>query len=161
MDAETYQIGDQVRLKGIALTLLTRGTVDRGGVLLTVEDTTGYADGNPILVQGAGPLGSDLLTTIVQITGSVITLTAAATTLVQRARVGKPTNATTSVCRVRKPDQSFVTPDPTVSNPSPGVYTATVDPDLAGDWYYRFVFTGTAKTAGQQRFVVAEQRVAS
>jgi hypothetical protein len=156
MDAERYQIGDQVSLKGIALTSLTRGTVEKDSTLLTVEDASGYANTNPILVRGAGPLGSDLVTTVASVSGSVITLAAAASLLVQRAVVGKPTNAT-AVCKVRKPDHSVLTPS--LSNPSTGVYVATVDPDIAGDWLYRFDFTGAAKAAGEQRFVVAERRV--
>lgn len=55
---------------------------------------------------------------------------------------GTLTNATV-VIAVTKPDGTAVTPAPTVSNPSTGVYTASVSVDQAGPWIYVWTMSGT------------------
>lgn len=44
--------------------------------------------------------------------------------------------------------------DPELQKLSTGVYSATVEPDDDGDWYYRFYSTGTGKASGENRFNV-------
>ncbi len=61
------------------------------------------------------------------------------------------TNATVTLT-LTKPDGT--NPAASVSNPSTGVYQATVVPDQAGEWLYRWKATGTANTAEDGAFLV-------
>jgi hypothetical protein len=61
------------------------------------------------------------------------------------------TNATVALT-LTAPDGTH--PAASVSNASTGVYTATVAPDQAGEWTYRWVATGTATTAEDGAFLV-------
>lgn len=54
---------------------------------------------------------------------------------------GTLTNATVAVA-VTMPDGTAVTPAPTVSNPSTGVYTASVSVTQAGPWVYVWTMSG-------------------
>ncbi|MGE5830144.1 MAG: hypothetical protein ACM30G_17550 [Micromonosporaceae bacterium] len=54
---------------------------------------------------------------------------------------GTLTDATVAVA-VTKPDGTLVTPAPTVSHPSTGVYTANVTVDTAGPWTYVWTMSG-------------------
>lgn len=156
--ANSYDIGDTVELIAWALAKPTVGSIDAGKTALTVRDASGYAASDPILVRAAGPAGADLVTTVNSVAGNVLTLAAAAAATVLEQRVGKPTAATATVS-VRKPDGSSVTPAPTASSPQTGKYVATVDPDQAGDWWYRVAFTGAIKAAAEGLFLVLPRRV--
>lgn len=61
------------------------------------------------------------------------------------------TNATVSLV-ITKPDGT--NPAASVSNPSTGIYQATIATDLAGEWTYRWVATGAATTAEDGSFLV-------
>jgi len=61
------------------------------------------------------------------------------------------TNATVALT-LTKPDGT--NPAASVSNPSTGVYQATVAPDQAGEWTFRWVATGAATTAEDGAFLV-------
>jgi hypothetical protein len=74
------------------LVLVTRGSMSVGQNDLVVRDPTGYTIADPILVVGAGAVGSDLSTTIGSIAGSVLSLAAPALTTVTAAMCGKLQN---------------------------------------------------------------------
>lgn len=63
------------------------------------------------------------------------------------------------ICTVRAPGGTESAPE--VSNPEPGVYTATVEPDASGTWYYRFAGTdGSGNLVAQEKdFVVKVRKV--
>jgi uncharacterized protein YfaS (alpha-2-macroglobulin family) len=63
------------------------------------------------------------------------------------------------VCRVKKPDGTLLNPNPVVTSPSTGVFKAIVDPDAAGEWWYRFEGTGGTKAAGEGVFKVRDRKV--
>ncbi len=63
----------------------------------------------------------------------------------------------TVTCAVRAPDG---TPSaPSVSKAATGVYTATVLPDAAGVWFYRFAGTGAYVAAEEGTFLIRRRRV--
>jgi hypothetical protein len=155
-DPNEYDVGDQITLQAIFLANPTLGTIAAQQTTLTLADPTGYANSDPILVAGAGPLGADLVTTIASITGSSAVLAKAASTDVERADVGKPTNATVA-CTVHQPDATTTTPG--ASQVSTGQYQASFTAAQSGEHYYRFVASGAAAGAEEGHFVVRPSRV--
>lgn len=61
------------------------------------------------------------------------------------------TNATVALT-VTKPDGS--TQNPSINNAATGKYVATVAPDQAGEWLYKWTATGAATTAEDGAFIV-------
>lgn len=100
--------------------------------------------------------------------GDAITLTAAFTSraLTRKEREtflsagtlpeGVGVEPTAVTCTVRSP--SDVNTEPEVSGED-GIYTATVQPELAGTWSYAFDGTGAQIAAGEGSFKVREQAV--
>ncbi len=74
-------------------------------------------------------------------------------TFTVRDEAGALINATTTIV-VTKPDGTTVTPAPTITNVSIGIYTAVVAPDQVGTWLYRWAATGAATTAEDGQFYV-------
>jgi len=74
-------------------------------------------------------------------------------TFTVRDEAGALINATTAIV-VTKPDSTTVTPAPTITNVSTGIYTAIVAPDQVGTWLYRWAATGAATTAEDGQFYV-------
>lgn len=70
---------------------------------------------------------------------------------------GSPVQPTTVTCTVKAP--SGMTTSSSVTNTS-GTYSAEVEPDEQGAWYYRFAGTGTYVAAGEGTFRVRRRRVA-
>jgi hypothetical protein len=70
---------------------------------------------------------------------------------------GTPQDATTVVLTVTAPDGTISTP--TVAHPSTGTYTATVTPDSAGMWGFRWQATGSGVAAEDGAFLVRRQGV--
>lgn len=158
MSAPTvYDRGDDVILRFVWTTLETRGAIQAGATALLVEDPAGYAQDDPILVEGAGPLGSDLVTTVAAIAGHTITLEAEADTSVGRAEVGKLTNPTGPAGKVLKPNGTTATV--VVAAVSVGIWEGTFAPDESGEHWYSGTGTGPAKARGERNFLVAEPRV--
>ncbi len=79
-------------------------------------------------------------------------------TLTFEVRVaGVLTNATTKTIVVTKPDGTTLSPAPTITSPSTGLYSADVYPDAAGEWLYRwaaFDAGGLAMAARDDFFMV-------
>lgn len=68
-----------------------------------------------------------------------------------------PVEPTTVTCTVKAP--SGATTSPSVTNTS-GTYSAEVDPDEQGAWYYRFTATGSYVAAEEGTFRVRRRQVA-
>ncbi len=153
---KVYDIGDSIELFGYFTQNNTIGAVDAGSTALTVQDATGYAGSDAIIVYGAGDVGGDLITAVSSVSGNTITLAATAKTSVIRAQVGELV-AGTVTCTVRKPDGTSSTPS--VSNLGTGRYKATFDAETAGQHFYRFASTGSVKAGEEREFVVRERRV--
>ncbi len=66
---------------------------------------------------------------------------------------GNPINATVSIV-VTKPDNTPVSPAPSISNPVTGTYTAVVAPDQTGMYVYKWTAVGAAVTAEDGSFFV-------
>lgn len=60
----------------------------------------------------------------------------------------------TMACIVYKPDQTQISPAPTVARVSLGAYTAQFTPDVQGYWQYVFTGTSTAPGRGRSRIWV-------
>jgi len=71
---------------------------------------------------------------------------------------GDLTNATV-VIAVTKPDGTVVTPAPTVSNPSTGVYTADITTDQAGTWLLVWTASGALVAVKDDQFSVVAARL--
>jgi hypothetical protein len=56
---------------------------------------------------------------------------------------------------VYKPDETVVSPAPSLAHPSTGTYTAQFTVDQAGWWQYIFSSTLTAPGAGRKKFYVS------
>ena len=58
---------------------------------------------------------------------------------------------------IKKPDGSVV--ELTPSEDSEGVFSAEVEPDTAGDWWYSFDGEGGLQASEERRFVVRQRQV--
>lgn len=156
--ASGYEVGDTVRLKAVVLTQRTRGSIDSGSSALSVASSAGYANGDAILVEGAGPEGSDLVTTVSAIAGATITLADAARTTVRRATVGKLTDPTPSppTFTLLKPDRTSSAP--AVTREAVGRFVADVVVDQHGTHHWRANGGGAAPGAGESAFTVKHSR---
>jgi hypothetical protein len=70
-------------------------------------------------------------------------------TVVVNATTGTPTNATMTIVVV-KPDNSVVTPAPTINNPSTGAYNADIDTTLPGN--YRVTWAAAGAVVGKDEY---------
>lgn len=66
------------------------------------------------------------------------------------------TDPTGVTCRVLTPDGDEETP--AVERVSQGLYTAEVEPTVAGRWFYRFEGEGALVAAGENLFLVSQSR---
>jgi uncharacterized repeat protein (TIGR01451 family) len=73
----------------LALTTTT-GSVNAGGVILTVASANNIAKGHTLVIAGAGAAGTDLSATVEKVSGTSITLSNAASVTVSGATVSKP-----------------------------------------------------------------------
>ena len=157
---ETFDEGNQVVTRATCLTPHTIGSIAEGSLALTVRDPTGFANGNPILVAGAGPEGAHLVTTIASVAGHVLTLAAVASATVSRVTVGKPTNPSTVVFTDRHRDAdpvAYTHPNAAITNPSTGIWELRRIND-EGDWTVHFQGTGTCHCAGVDDYRVKRAR---
>jgi hypothetical protein len=155
----SYDQGQPITLVSWFLAGATVGQMTAGQTTLLVRDPSGLsASGAPILVRGAGAVDGDLSTTVVgAISGQQLTLAAAASTSVQRALVGTPTDPTSVVCTVRLPDRTKVTVS--AAKAVTGKWLATYVPATDGDFFYRFTGSGALVADGWRQFVVRPERV--
>lgn len=72
-------------------------------------------------------------------------------TVVVNAATGLPVNATMTLA-VTKPDNSLLTPTPTISNPSTGAYNADVDTVLAGNHRIKWTAAGAVVGVDEYQF---------
>lgn len=86
--------------------------------------------------------------------GDVITLRATF-----RDAAGALANPGAVALAVRKPDGTLVTPAPTPTEASVGVWQHAIAPDQSGWWTYRFIGTGANAAAEEARFFVRTPRV--
>lgn len=162
MLANVYVEGNQVKIRGWFVTPHTIGRCDAGSNLVTVADPDGLSVSDPVVLEGAGPEGTHLVTTVSAINGSVVTIATAATTAVKWVVVGKLTDPTTITFRVKKPDgttESFAVPHSQITSPQDGVFVLTYDPAASGTYWYDVKGTGTAKGAAQGSFNVADGEI--
>jgi len=74
---------------------------------------------------------------------------------------GALTDPTQVAVRVVKPSGTAVSPDPTPTRASTGVYTATVSPAAGEDgvWRYLWQGKGAVQAAGEREFIVRKATV--
>lgn len=158
---DEFRIGEVARLRLLTLTDRTVGAITAGSTLLTVTDASAYANGNPICVEGAGPAGADLFTTVQSVDGTVITLAAAAQTTVRgaeprRPNVGKPANPTNPRIRIKKPNGDVVTP--AIVNDAQGRHHSDYTVDQEGPYAVAADGAGAAAGWGESSFVGVKTR---
>jgi hypothetical protein len=151
--------GNSVKVVVYTLTPHTLGSIRAGQQTLIVRDADGFADSDPVLVEGAGALGGDLLTSISAVSGNTITLADAARESVSRARVGRRVDPSTAEFKLKRPDgtiDTFTHPDPAIAHPVAGKYVLTYTPPPSplrhGLYLVRFVGTGVAAGAEELAF---------
>lgn len=164
MLANVYVEGSQLKIKAWFLTPHTVGTCQAGSAQVTVADTSGLAAPDPVVLEGAGPNGLHLVTTITSITGQVVTIALAASTSVKWAAFGKLADPTGPTFKVEEPSGTLVTktyPDAAIVKPQVGVFVLTYDPPVSGDgtYAYRVEGTGAAKGAAEGAFRIASSRI--
>jgi hypothetical protein len=156
---QTYDVGQEITLRGLFLTGATIGTILKSQTLLLVQDSSALTltGGSPIFVQGAGAVGGDLRTTVVSSSAAGIVLADAALSDARLALVGTPTDPTAVTCKVSLPDgtESTISASGVVT----GRWEATFTPTLDGDHYYRFTGTGAATADAWRKFTVRPERV--
>lgn len=72
---------------------------------------------------------------------------------------GAPTNPTAVTLRLKKPDETFVTPNPTHVSDGSGVYHYDVPITAAGPWVPKWFGTGAVNTAEPGEFYVTRDAV--
>lgn len=89
--------------------------------------------------------------------GDLVRMTGALTTA-----DGTAVDPTALVCKVKKPSGTVTTltygTDAFPVRSAAGTYYAEVTADEAGEWWYRFVSTGTGQAAEEERFYVRESQ---
>lgn len=156
---ETYVEGSQVVTRAKCMTPHTIGSVAKNSTQLTVQDPTGFATGNTILVAGAGPEGGDLVTTIT-VAGNVFTLATTASETVRRVLVGKLVNPGTVTFTARNGDATpatYLNGGAEVTNPSVGVWELRLIND-EGEWQIHFQGTTPCHCAGETGYRIPHAR---
>lgn len=72
------------------------------------------------------------------------------------------TDPTAVTLKVKDPSGSIDTytyAGSSVTRSAAGVYYKDISLDEAGDWYYRWIGTGTVETAEEERFAVRKSRI--
>lgn len=156
LPTQTYDVGDLVTLSCIVLTGATLGTIFTRQATLTVQDASGFAQGDPIFVVRAGAVGGDLTTSIASIDGDILSLHDPAGTSATLTRVGKLQSPTTVECLVREPNGNIGT---VVNSGSQGKFTANFAVTQSGDHFVRWIGAGAAVGAQERQFFVQEERV--
>lgn len=165
MGHELYSEGQQVRLIAYFLRPHTEGSILAGEVALTVVDPTGLLSSDPVFLEGAGPVGSDLVTTIASIAGNVVTLATAAGTSVELARFGKRVNPTTLEFKVKRPPRAggstdtYTQASPEVTNPLVGRWELLYSPASHGTYKWAGKGTGTAAGRDVDSFTVERDEI--
>lgn len=160
-----YTEGNRIKLTAWFLAPHTRGSVVAGSTAVTVVDPTGFAAGDPVFLEGAGPEGGDLVTTIATVAGNVVTLVDAASNSVDLSRFGKRITPTAITFRVKQPPRAggsievFVVPDAQITNPVTGKYVLEYTPPSHGTYRWRSEGTGTAVGAEEDSFVVERSEI--
>jgi hypothetical protein len=150
-------LNDSRTLRVVFTTNETTGSITAGETALTVASVTGYANGDTVVVTGAGPGGTNLVTTISSISGRVLTLASAATITVKNAAVGEATDPTTVTLRLRNPAGTVTTYTyalAEITKDGVGQYSKAVTFDSAGYWNYRYEGTGTVPATEEATLLV-------
>jgi hypothetical protein len=84
--------------------------------------------------------------------GDRVTLTA------EFSEAGAPVDPTTVTCHVTDPDGTTIELD-VEAGLYPGSYSAEVEPDMRGTWWYRFAGVGGYQAAEEGTFFIRKQQV--
>lgn len=142
----------------------TTGSGDAGSTSLTVADPSGLAVADTFVVEGAGALGADHVTTIAAIAGNVLTLAAALQTTVELTPCGRrvdPDTITFTVKRQTSADAAVAYvygTAPEATKDSTGVYELALTPG-EGVWHVHVQGTGAAYAADETSFEIHHSRV--
>ena len=160
-----YTEGNRIKLTAFFLVPNTKASGVADSAAVTLVDPAGFADADLVFLEGAGPEGGDLLTSIATITGNVATLATAVSTSVELVRFGKRVVPTTVTYRVKQPPRAggtteqFVAPHSQITNPALGKYVLEYDPPSHGTYRWRAEGTGTAAGAEEDSFVVERSEI--
>lgn len=141
-----YQVGDIVQIDVFFTVNNTRGTMQRHTVTLTVEDPGGYSNGDIILIAGAGPGNTDLVTEVLSVSDNVITTTDQAAATVTNTTVGEAADPATVTFDVTAPSGAVTSfsGGSGVVNDGPGQYHVNYTAAESGVHYWEAHGTTTA-----------------
>lgn len=140
--ADRVEVGDLARIDAGVATDPTKGTIQAGTDQLEVADAADYANGETLKIDGAGPNGTDLFSTISSVTGRTVTLSDLAKSSVTNTDVGRAEDATGITCTVTTPSGAQTAPG--VAHDGVGRYHANYTTTEPGIHSYEFVAVGAA-----------------
>lgn len=153
-----YDVGDKVTLRApfgtVPTVLLSESAASSTAV--TVANTTGYTTGGKVILNPG--LDTEELNTINTITGRVLGVASAWIHPHHiRESLWVRTDPTTITLKLRGPSgttTAYVYSSGDLTQDTQGVYTKDVSLTSAGIYFYKWIGTGAAETAGEGQFAV-------
>jgi hypothetical protein len=151
-----YDVSDKVRIKGRFGTNPTHvlNEAAASSTAVTVADVTGYATGDLVILNPG--MDTQELNTVNTITGRVLGMSSAWVHPHHiRERIWERTDPTVTTLKLKGPSGSTTTyTTGTLTRESAGMFYHDISLSSAGDYYYKWIGTGAAETAGEGQFVV-------
>lgn len=153
-----YDVGDQTTLKGRFGTnptvLLAESAASSTAV--TVANTTGYTTGDLVILNPGAE--TEEYNTLASITGHVFGFASAWIHPHHiRENLWERTDPTTVTLKVKGPScatDSYTYANAEITQETQGVYSKNLSLSSAGTYYYKWIGTGAAETAGEGQFSV-------
>jgi hypothetical protein len=154
----SHDVGDKVRIKGRFGTNPTHilNEAPASSTSVAVADVTGYATGDTVIVNPG--MDTQELNTVNTITGRVLGMSSAWIHPHHiRERIWERTDPTTVTLKVKGPSgttAAYVYSSGDVTKDAVGMYSKDISLSSAGTYYYKWLGTGAAETAGEGQFTV-------
>lgn len=160
-----YDVSDAVTLKGRFGTnptvLVSEAAVN--ATAATVADVTGYSTGDKVIVNPGGD--TEEVNTVNTITGRVLGMSSAFVHPHHiRENLWERTDPTTVTLKVKGPScstASYTYAAAEITQVTQGVYSKDLSLSSAGTYYYKWIGTGAAETAGEGQFSVRPSQFAT
>lgn len=155
---QAFDVGDKATVKGRFGTNPTVLLAESAALstAVTVADVTGYSTGDKVILNPG--MDTEELNTVATITGRVLGLSSG---LIHphhiREVLWERTDPTTVTLKVKGPSgstDSYTYAGGTVTQDTQGIYSKDLSLSSAGSYFYRWLGTGAAETAGEGQFTV-------